>query len=81
MNLNKIEIELIKGNQIEFIYNNKTYRIYQGEVCEQDDVFVLIDSDNKTYEKYFFKDLLKVKINGMTLKEMLINSNKIKIIY
>ena len=81
MNINKIEIELIKGNQIEFIYNNKTYRIYQGEVYEQDDVFVLIDSNNKTYEKYFFKDLLNVKINGITLKEMLMNSNKIKVVY
>ena len=81
MNINKIEIELLKGNQIEFVYQNKIYRIYQGEICEQDDVFVLIDSNNKTYEKYFFNDLLKEKINGTTLKEMLLNLEKIKIIY
>lgn len=81
MNINKIEIELLKGNQIEFTYQNKIYRIYQGEICEQDDVFVLIDSNNKTYEKYFFNDLLKEKINGTTLKEMLLNLEKIKIIY
>ena len=81
MNINKIEIELIKGNQIEFIYNSKAYKIYQGEACEQDDVFVLIDSNNKTYEKYFFKDLLKVKVNNATLKEMLEDSDKIKIVY
>ena len=80
MNINKIEIELIKGNQIEFTYQNKIYRIYQGEVCEQDDVFVLIDSNNKTYEKYFLNDLLKLKINKTTLKEMLINSEKIRVL-
>ena len=80
MNINKIEIELIKGNQTEFTYQNKIYRIYQGEVCEQDDVFVLIDSNNKTYEKYFFNDLLKLKINKTTLKEMLINSERIKVL-
>lgn len=80
MNINKIEIELIKGNQIEFTYQNKIYRIYQGEICEQDDVFVLIDSNNKTYEKYFFNDLLKLKINKTILKEMLINSEKIRVL-
>lgn len=80
MNINKIEVELIKGNQIEFTYQNKIYRIYQGEVCEQDDVFVLIDSNNNTYEKYFFDDFLNLKINKTTLKEMLINSEKIRVL-
>ena len=80
MDINKIEIELLKGNQIEFVYQNKIYRIYQGEICEQDDVFVLIDPNNKTYEKYFFNDLLKLKINKSTLKEMLINSEKIRVL-
>ncbi len=78
MKLDKIELELIKGNKVEFIYNDKTYEIYQGEICENDDVFILL-GDGKTDEKYFFKDLLKVKRNGTDLKEMLNKCEKIKI--